>query len=69
MRREGVEYTCSRCGKVEFITWNPIYNKYPDEETIKWLAIDNDIHLCPICAKRYYEMMQYFLQTKEVSPL
>lgn len=62
MRREGVEYTCTRCGKVEFKQYHPLKSKYPEEKPDEWLVLDKDtIHLCPHCARVYINMLENFI--------
>ena len=68
MRREGVEWTCSRCGKVEFIPYKPLHTKYPEEDE-KWYTLDTnaDKHLCPKCSKEYFDILNHFLNTRRLS--
>ena len=58
MRVEGVQYTCTRCGKQEFIPWT-IYSADYDES--HWVRIDSDTHLCPECGEEYRKVMDKLL--------
>ena len=71
MRRDGVEYTCDRCGKVEFVSWHPLQLKYDDKEPKEWFSLDRDHtrHLCPTCADKYFDILSHFLNDKEATPI
>lgn len=67
MRREGVEWECTRCGKVEFHPYHPLKAKYPDDKPKEWLTVDKDnIHLCPHCAEAYFDVLENFLGGNEL---
>lgn len=79
MKREGVEFTCDRCGAKEFVEYcsDPIHNEkfsgrlYDKPEG--WISIPKDptnlainiSHLCPYCARKYKEMMNQFWEIAE----
>lgn len=67
MREEGVKWTCTRCGKVEFHPYHPLKTKYPDEKPDEWLIVDKDsIHLCPHCARAYIDILENFIGGNEI---
>lgn len=59
MKQDGTNFTCDRCGYVEFVAENSVWPEGDEQVPFCW-SVHDDKHLCPTCTEAYNTMMNNF---------